>query len=323
MFLPLLKAGLVLDNQFNALKIVKTSNIFCRRFVKTEKRLAGAAMSLLLSVLLMMPVISCQHPRQNITQSNENNIRSNIRLKRILVPRWYAELPIAEGCRLAYGYGGIYLDADRQKEVLLKNGAENMAKNDKVLIKAGWAGTQTTAVGLAASYILENGWQDRASALEKNLKIVREYRMENDVIALCSFCPDASSLQGLMNRIDDRLVNINADEPPEWVRAPRSNPGFVYGVGIAPSRIKPAEAWEEAERQARASLAFNLTAHQDILEKTYSDNTISSFRNFSETKAEIALANVAIIRHGYSRTEQTFYALAQMPMPAGRINTDK
>jgi hypothetical protein len=323
MSLPSLKAGSVFGNKFNGLKIVRTHSNCCRQFVKTVKRLAGKAMSSLLPVLLMIPVVSCQPPRHNITQGNENNIRDTIRLKRILIPRWYAELPIGEGCRLAYGYGGIYLDADRQKEVLLKNGSENMAKNEKVLIKAGWAGTQTTAVGLAASYILENGWQDRASALEKNLKIVREYRMENDVIALCAFCPDASSLQGLMDRIDDRLVNINADEPPEWVRVPRSSPGFVYGVGIAPSRIKPAKAWEEAERQARASLAFNLTAHQDILEKTYSDNTVSSFRNFSETKAEIALADVTIIRHGFSYAEQTFYALAQMPIPAGRNNTDK
>ena len=290
---------------------------------KIGKRPATMAMYLLLTVFLMMPVIACQHPQQNVVQSNEKKIHSNVPLKRILIPRWYAELPNIEGCRLSYGYAGIYIDADRQKEVLLKNGAENMAKNDKMLIKAGWAGTQTTAVGLAASYILENGWQDRASALEKHLKIVREYPMENDVIALCALCKDASLLQGLMDRIDDSLVNINADEPPEWVRVPISSPGYVYGVGIAPRRIKPAKAWEEAERQARASLAFNLTAHQDILEKTYSDNTSSSFRNFSEIKAEIALANVAIIRHGYSHAEQTFYALAQMPIPAGRVNTDK
>ena len=317
MFMPSSKAGSVPGNKLNVLKTVKPHN-GCHQFVKTGKILAGMAMFFLLSILLMMPMISCQNPRQNIAQGNETYSRP----KNILVPRWYAELPNVDRCRFAYGYGGIYLDAARQKEVLLKNGAENMAKNDKVFIKAGWAGTQTPGEGLAASYILENGWEDRASVLEKNLKIIREYRMENSMIALCTFCPDESQLQDLMNRIDDRLVNITADEPPEWVRIPKSNPGYVYGVGSTPGRIKPAKAWEEAERQARAALAFNLTVHQDILQNTISENTGSKFRNLSETKAEIALANVVIIRHGYSRADKSFYALAQMPAPAGRSNTD-
>ena len=321
MFFPSLKAGSASDNNCEVLKKAKSYNNFYRWFAETHKGLVGMAMSLLLPILLMMPVISCQHPRQNISQDNETQIRNNTPLKRILIPRWYAELPNVDGCRLAYGYGGVYLDADRQKEVLLKSGAENMAKNEKVLIKAGWAGTQTIAAGLAASYILENGWQDRASALEKNLKIIREYSMGNDVIALCALCPDESLLQGLMNRIDDSLVNINADEPPDWVKVPKSNPGFVFGVGIAPSRIKSAKSWEEAERQARAALAFNLKAHQDTLERTYSDNISSSVRNYLETKAEMTLADVAIVRHGYSYAEQSFYALAQMPIPVGRVKT--
>jgi hypothetical protein len=316
MFPLSLKSGLVPRNIFNVLKTAITVDGF-RQFVKTGGSLCAIMMPFLLPVFLMVPLISCQYPQQNITRNTENSLRP----KTFSIPRWYAELPNVDGCRLAYGYGGVYLDVGRQKEVLLNNGASNMAKNDKVLVKAGWAGTQTTSIGLAASYILEKGWQDRASVLEKNLKIVREYRMENSIIALCAFCPDESLLQGLMSRIDDSLVNINTDEPPEWVKVPKSNPGFVYGVGTAPSRIKPAKAWEEAERQARASLAFNLMAHQDILEKTYSDNTSSSVRNYSETKAEIALADVAIIRHGYSHADQSFYALAQMPMPAGRVNT--
>lgn len=316
MFPQSLKSGLVPRNKFNVLKTAKTADC-CRQFIKTERSPCHIFISFLLPVLLMISLISCQYPRQNITRDTENSLRP----KTFSIPRWYAELPNVDGCRLAYGYGGIYLDVNRQKEGLLKNGAVNMAKNEKVFIEVGWAGTQTQSQGLTASYILEKGWQDRASVLEKNLKIVREYRMENSVIALCAFCPDESLLQGLMNQIDDSLVNINSDDPPEWVKEPISHPEYVYGIGTAQSQIKPGSAWEEAERQARAALAFNLAVHHKVLLKTISDSTSSISEKLSETKAEVSLTDVTIIRHGYSHANKSFYALAQMPTPADRVNT--
>ena len=88
--------------------------------------------------------------------------------------------------------------------------------------------------------------------------------------------------------------------------------------GFAP---KPGKAWEEAERQARAALAFNLAAHHKVLLKTISESTSSMSQKLSESKAEITLTDVTIIRHGYSHASQSFYALAQMPTPAGRVNT--
>lgn len=317
MFPRLLKAGLVLRNKFKVLKTAKPFNC-CRRFVKIVESLDNMAISFLLPTLLMMVLISFQDSRQNLTIASENQPPSKI----LLIPRWYAELPNVDGCRFTYGYGGIYLDETRQKEEVLINGAANMAKNEKVFIKAGWAGSQTHSQGLNASYVIEKGWQDRASVLEKNLQIVREYRMGNSVIALCAFCPDESLLQDLMNQIDDRLVNINADDPPEWVSQPKSDPEYVYGIGTAQSRIKPGKAWEEAERQARADLALTLGARYHILQKTISENTSSRSQNLSETKVEIALKDVTIIRHAYSHADKSFYAQAQMRTPAHQINTD-
>jgi len=316
MFPRSLKPGLVTKKNLNVLKTAKTTH-GCRQFVKTGGSLFTIMMSFLLPVLLMIPLLSCQYTQKNITRNTENPLRPNT----FSIPRWYAELPKVDGCRIAYGYGGIYLDANRQKEDLLKNSAVNMAKNDKVFIEVGWAGTQAHNQGLTASYILEKEWQDRASVLEKKLKIIREYRMGNGVIALCAYCPDESLLQGLMNQIDDNLVNINSDDPPDWVNEPITHPGYVYGVGIAQSQIKPGSAWEEAERQARAALAFNLAVHQKVLLKTISETTSSMSQKLSETKAEIGLTDVTIIRHGYSHANQSFYALAQMPTPAGRVNT--
>jgi len=316
MFPLSLKSGLVPRNKFNVLKTATTIN-GCRQFVKTGGSLCSIMMVFLLPVLLMIPLISCQHSQQIISRNTENSLPP----KTFLIPQWYAELPKVDGCRIDYGYSGIYLDANRQKEDLLKNGSVNMAKNDNVFIEVGWAGTQTHGQGLTASYILEKEWQGRASVLEKKLKIVREYRMENGIIALCAFCPDESLLQGLIDQIDDSLVNINSDDPPEWVKEPISHPGHVYGIGIAPNQIKPGSAWEEAERQARAALAFNLAVHHKVLLKTISESTSSMSQKLSETKAEIVLTDVTIIRHGYSHADQSFYALAQMPISAGRVNT--
>jgi len=301
----------VYTNPFNYLLTVKTYRC-CRQFVEIEGNRRYIALWVLFLVALMIPLISCQSPRQNLSQPAENSPLPEI----LMIPRWYAEQPKVNDCRLAYGYSGIYLDANRQKEALVQSGAANMAKNQKVIIKAAWAGTQTHSQSLTASYVIEEAWQDRASQLSKHLQIVHKYRLGNGIIALCAICEDESSLQELMNQVDDRLVNISSDEPPEWVKEPKSQSEYVYGIGVAPSYIKPGEAWQEAERQARADLAFKLAARYNILQKTSSKNTGSSFQNLSETTAEVVLTGATICRHAYSRDGKCFYALARMPTPA-------
>jgi hypothetical protein len=301
----------VYTNPFNYLLTVKTYRC-CRQFVEIEGNRRHIALWVLFSVALMIPLISCQSPRQNLSQPAENSPLPEM----LMMPRWYAEQPNVNDCRLAYGYSGIYLDAKRQKEALVQSGAANMAKNHNVLIKAAWAGTQTHSQSLTASYVIEEAWQDQASQLAKDLQIVREYRLGNGVIALFAICPDESSLQKLMGQVDDSLVNISSDEPPDWVKEPKSQPEYVYGTGAASSYIKPGEAWQEAERQARADLAFKLAARYNILQKTSSKNTGSSFQNLSETTAEVVLTGATIFRHVYSHAGKCFYALARMPIPA-------
>ena len=298
-------------NPFNYLLTVNPYRC-CRQFVEIEGNRRYIALWVLFLVALMIPLISCQSPRQNLSQPAENLHLPEM----LMMPRWYAEQPNVNDCRLAYGYSGIYLDAKRQKEALVQSGAANMAKNHNVLIKAAWAGTQTHSQSLTASYVIEEAWQDQASQLAKDLQIVREYRLGNGIIALCAICPDESSLQKLMNQVDDSLVNISSDEPPEWVKEPKLQSEYVYGIGAAPSYIKPGEAWQEAERQARADLAFKLAAQYNVLQKTSSKNIGSRFQNLSETTAEVVLTGVTIFRHAYSHGGKCFYVLARMPTPA-------
>ncbi len=305
------KVGFVYRDPIKYLVTVKHYNC-CRQFVKIKGYLPYITLWVLFSVVLIITLIACQRPRQNLSRSAENSHPSKI----FLIPRWYAEQPEVNSCQLAYGYSGKYLDEKRQKEALVKSGAANMAKNDKVFIEAAWAGTQTHSQSLTASYVIEKGWQDRASQLEKHLQIVHEYRLGNGVIALCAICPDESLLQELMNQVDDSPVNINSDEPPEWVKEPKSHAEYVYGIGAAPSYIKPGKAWQEAERQARADLAFKLAAQYNIFQKTGSKSTGSRSQNLSEANAEIALTGITIFRHAYSHASKSFYALARMPIPA-------
>jgi len=282
------------------------------QFVKIEGCLCCILPWVLFSVALIISLISCQSARQNLTPPAEKSHLSEV----LMIPRWYAEQPKIKGCRLAYGYSGIYLDEKRQKEMLVKSGAASMAKSEKVFIKAAWAGTQTHSQSLAASYVIEKGWEDRASQLEKHLQIVYEYRLGSGVIALCAICPDGSLRQQIINIIDNSLVNINSDEPPEWVKEPKSQAEYVYGIGTAPSYIKPGKAWQEAERQARADLAFKLAAQYNILQKTSSKSTGFHSQNLSETKAEMILTGITIFRHAYSHVSKSYYALARMPVPA-------
>jgi hypothetical protein len=304
------KVGFVYRDPIKKIVTVKKYSC-CRQFVKIEENLCYISLWVFFSVALIITLISCQSPRQNLTRPAENSHLSEI----LMIPKWYAEQPKVNGCRFAYGYSGIYLDEKRQKEALVKSGAANMAKNEKVFIKAAWAGTQTHSQSLTASYVIEKGWQDRASQLEKHLQIVHEYHLGSGVIALCAICPDESLLKEMMSKIDDRLVNINSDEPPEWVKEPKSHAEYVYGIGTAPSYIKPGKAWQEAERQARADLAFKLAAQYNILQKTSSKSTGSRSQNLSEAKAEMTLTGITIFRHAYSHASKSFYTLARMPTP--------
>jgi hypothetical protein len=305
------RVGFVYRDPFKYPMTVKKYSCY-RQFVKIRGCHHCMTLRVLFSVALIISLISCQSSRQDLTRPIEKSNLSGI----LMIPGWYAEQPNVNGCRFAYGYSGIYLDQKCQKEMLVKSGAANMAKNQKVFIKAAWAGTQTHSQSLTASYVIENGWQDRASQLEKHLQIVHEYRLGSGVIALCAICPDGSLLQQMINKIDNRLVDINSDEPPEWVKEPKSPAEYVYGIGTAPSYIKPGEAWQEAERQARADLAFKLSARYNVLQKTSSKNTGSMSQNLSETTAEVVLTGAAICRHAYSHAGKCFYALARMPTPA-------
>ena len=91
MFPQLLKTGLVFRNKFNVLKTLKPFN-YCRILVKIGQSLGNMAVSFLLPILLMIPIISCQSPRQNLTPPSENSDPSKI----LMIPRWYAELTIID-----------------------------------------------------------------------------------------------------------------------------------------------------------------------------------------------------------------------------------
>jgi len=234
----------------------------------------------------------------------------------IWVPKWYAELPQLPGCQLVHAQSGIYVDAASQKEALLENGAANLAKSNSVLLEVGWGGSQITAYSQTADYIKEQEWEGRAQNLKADLKILKEFRLDNSMLALTGICPGQEDVEALAAGLDDTLVNISSKQPPDWVKDPLQMNGQYFGVGAAAGHITPGKAWQEAERQARADLAMRLAAQYKVLERSIEQNEFVAARNISETYAKLTLRNLQVIRHSYSRAGQTFYALVRLPAAA-------
>lgn len=236
--------------------------------------------------------------------------------KGVWVPKWYATLPQLPGCRLAYAYSGIYIDAKRQKETLLKNGAANLAKSKQVELDVGWAVSQKNSYSKTASYIKEEEWQHLAESLKKDIKILSQFRLQRSILALVGLCSEQIDDQSLSAMLDHTLVKVSSKEPPGWVRAPSPIRGQLCGVGITVGYTTPAKAWQEAERQARADLAIHMAGQHNILERNIAQNGYAEVHNISETHAKLTLYNLKVIRHAYSPIGDTFYALVTIPTTA-------
>jgi hypothetical protein len=233
--------------------------------------------------------------------------------KGVWVPKWYAILPQLPGCQLAYAYSGVYIDAKRQKESLLKNGAANLAKSKQVELDVGWAVSQKNSYSQTASYIKEEEWQHQAESLEKDIKILSQFRLDRSILALVGLCSAQIDDQSLAAMLDHRLVKVSSKEPPAWVSAPAPIRGRLCGVGITIGYTTAAKAWQEAERQARADLAIRMAGQHNILERNMVQNGYAEVHNISETHAKLTLYNLKVIRHAYSPIGDTFYALVSIP----------
>ena len=234
--------------------------------------------------------------------------------KGIWVPKWYAILPQLPGCRLAYAYSGIYIDAKRQKEALLKNGAVNLAKSTQVGLDVGWAVSQKNSYSQTASYIKEEEWQHLAESLKPDIKILSQFHLDRSILALVGICSQQIDDQSFSAMLDHTLVKVSSEEPPDWVSAPVPISGQLCGVGITVGYTTAAKAWQEAERQARADLAIRIAGQHKILERSISQNGYAEVHNISETHAKLTLQNLKVIRHAYSPIGDTFYALVSIPI---------
>jgi hypothetical protein len=293
-------------------------SVHCNRSPSIIHRIQRLFLALLASGLVILGLLACQPvnapkaPMGPVIPVPERISPPKL----VQVPGWYAELPAVAGCRLGQAYSGVYLDVELQKQALLENGAANMAKNERVHVKVGWAGTQSSGYSQTASYILEQGWEERAAALRDQLEVIRQFTIERATIGLVALCSSEPAKQSLDAMLNDSLVNVALDQPPEWVREHMSDSRYVFGVGASASRTTPARAWEEAERQSRADLVLRLAAHAWILDRDQSSNVSASSQRLSETSSELSLSNIQILRHAYSNASRTFYVLVRMPLPS-------
>jgi hypothetical protein len=229
-------------------------------------------------------------------------------------PAWYARMPAIAGCQLGYGYSGVFLDQELQEDVLLADAAMNMAKQEWVQIKTGRAKVQEGGLSQTAAYVLEKGWEERAAGLEENLKIISQFQIENSVIALCAVCRDPSQTDSLADLLDSRTVLLTTQTLPTWVQNPITQKGYLYAVGEASGYTSPVKAWQEAERQARANLAFQLAASHHVMDRSVSDNVSTWTDNMAESSAETVVSNIQIIEHTHCLTSASYYVLVRMPL---------
>lgn len=276
------------------------------RSVCSQLKLIHAAFRLLMTCAMLFACQSNPASKQNIANTTPAP-------KEIRVPGWYAEMPQIPGCRLAHAHSGVFIDADRQEEALLKNGAANLAKSSRVALEVGWAGSQKSHYSRTASYIKEENWQSRAKALEEELEIIKQYRLDQSMLALVGICSGQMDPQSLSAALNDTLVNLSSEKPPTWVSDPLQADGRFFGVGTASGYTTAAKAWQEAERQARADIALRLAAQYKVLERNLSQNNYADAQLISETHAKLTLRNLEVIRHAYSHAGRTFYALVSMP----------
>jgi hypothetical protein len=266
---------------------------------------------LALWLFLLVSLIACQSAPT--LQQTPVKPPSPPLLRGIWVPKWYASLPRLPGCRLAYAYSGVYIDANRQKEALLRSGAANLAKSRQVGMDVGWAVSQENSYSQTASYIKEEEWQHMAESLKKDIKILSQFHLDRSILALVGTCSDRIDDQSLSAMLDQTLVKVSSEKPPAWVSAPSPISGQICGVGITIGHTTAAKAWEEAERQARADLAIRMAGHHKILERNIAQEGYAEVHNVSETHAKLTLYNLKVIRHAYSPIGDTFYALVSIP----------
>jgi len=251
---------------------------------------------------------SCQTSPTDCNKFNDEKYKNEYNT--ISIPSWFTEKPQIHGINLVYAYCSQYLNKDTEKKMLLLNAAEQAAKSRQVNIKILLKGKQQTGKYLGHTEIYESKPLIDEHELENNYTIIYKYSIGSGVIALAAETNNLESehLLGIKNTMGE----MNVSSPPKWISNPPNQKGFIYGVGSAQDHSSPEKAWNVAEKNARANIALQLNANLFYESKGIQRSMWEWVVIHHQICSSMMLIDVSIIKHGYCKTNRTYYALARM-----------
>ena len=264
------------------------------------------------SILIICLIISCFA----CTPSNIHKILQFEPNCSLTLPSWFIIRP-QDGMdyKLIYGYSGHYVNENSKIDALKSSAADNLAKEMRVKIKAGWALESTSIVSQSAFYIIEQEWKEKAKQLIEDMHIIDEYKMTSGIIALVAYCKEESTVDNLKHSMNSELIKFSKKTMPKWVIKSKQESNVIYGVGIAPHYQFIGKSWEEAERQAKADLVYQIVSSNKTLQQDYVSTYGSYSKTLHEMEASMILKNCRVIEHMYSYSDKSFFALVKMDIP--------
>jgi len=265
----------------------------------------------IINIAFLILIISCKHipgAYEPIRQPDRDH--NQMAPHTLNLPAWFVEKPQLSGVDLVYAYCSKYYYKDTEKNKLLFSAAKQVEKSKKVRIDILQISESTTGKYLGYTDIQELDVVVDENNLENHFTIIYKHPIGRGILALAAETVQVKNANILS--INDTLYNVNVSSQPEWVTTPPSKEGYIFGVGCAQDHSSPEKAWEEAEKNARANIALQISAN------LYS-NINEENGNWSEgaeinqlTCSTVELTNVSIIKHGYCNPRRTYYALARM-----------
>jgi hypothetical protein len=257
--------------------------------------------------------ISCKldNPNTNKLSSHFVPIKNYHKQNEFLeLPKWFVEKPEISDVNFCYAYGAIYYDKKNEKQNLLVSAAVNIEKSKKIEITVIQSAHHQTGKLLAKTKIKESDVEIDESRIEQDYTIVKQFKLKKGILALVA---ENSQFVNIRSELfSSKIVIIDIQNPPEWVHTPPDEKGYIFGVGIAQDHSSPQNAWLEAEKNARADIAKQV--NMKILNQgSDSQKQMWEWMKYNhQAISSVLLENVFIIKHGYCKTDRTYYALARM-----------
>lgn len=216
-------------------------------------------------------------------------------------PRWFWEADRCNGHTVGYAiHSYVYPDSSLKQAAI--NGAINRSIQSRVRIEGTLAFRQSPiGTYTVKNDIIETYDEERALNTFASVAVQSSFRMGNAHIALIG--------EGPCEAADVNDDSGRSKVEPEWIQKPPKKDGFIYAVGISPGYYYSANAWLDAEKDARLQLAWSLESK--ILADTYTSTTYRE--ELQVTELAVTLSGIEVIARYHDAKRNAYHVLARIP----------